>query len=157
VTDTGFRPAGIETSKLAMPYATVSNGELEPIFHYGCLDYPYGAIRDERDPPGAMARRLHEPRGLRRGPGARRVHGPRDQRHQIPDLVGWRRGRIWYGQRRWGFFTMEHTGGDYGKSTRMFFRPDRQVGMISLTNACLGGGRWAAFSDIERRLFQEFS
>jgi hypothetical protein len=31
------------------------------------------------------------------------------------------------------------------------------VGVISLTNAYLGDGRWAAFSDIERRLFQEFS
>jgi hypothetical protein len=52
---------------------------------------------------------------------------------------------------------MGHTGGDYGESTRMVFRPDRRVGIISLTNAYLGGGRWAAFSDIERRLFQEFS
>jgi hypothetical protein len=62
-----------------------------------------------------------------------------------------------HGQTRWGFFTMGHTGGDYGESTRMFFRPDRRVGIISLTNAYLGDGRWAAFSDIERRLFQEFS
>ena len=39
----------------------------------------------------------------------------------------------------------------------MFFRPDRRVGVTSLTNAYLGDGRWAAFSDIERRLFEEFS
>ena len=50
-----------------------------------------------------------------------------------------------------------HTGGDYGESTRMFFRPDRRVGVISLTNATSARGRWGAFSDIERRLFQEFS
>jgi len=35
MTDTGFRLADIETSNLAKPHATVSNGELEPIFHYG--------------------------------------------------------------------------------------------------------------------------
>jgi hypothetical protein len=54
-----------------------------------------------------------------------------------------------------GFLHDGHTGGDYGESTRMFFRPDR--GVISFTNAYLGHDRWAAFSDIERRLFQEFS
>jgi CubicO group peptidase (beta-lactamase class C family) len=45
MTDTGFRLADIETSNLAMPYATVSQGELEPIFHYGYPDYPDGALR----------------------------------------------------------------------------------------------------------------
>jgi hypothetical protein len=43
------------------------------------------------------------------------------------------------------------------ESSRIFFRPARRVGVISLTNAYLGHRRWAAFSDIERRLFQEFS
>jgi hypothetical protein len=52
---------------------------------------------------------------------------------------------------------MGHTGGDYGVSTRMFFRPDRGVGVICLTNASLGGRRWRAFRDIELRLLDEFS
>ena len=45
MTDTGFRLADIGTSNLAMPYATVSNGDLEPIFHYGYPDYPDGTLR----------------------------------------------------------------------------------------------------------------
>jgi hypothetical protein len=52
---------------------------------------------------------------------------------------------------------MGHTGGDYGVSTRMFFRPDRRVGVVSLTNSYCGGKRWFSFSDIEKRLFREFS
>jgi CubicO group peptidase (beta-lactamase class C family) len=43
MSDTGFRLTDIETSNLAMPFATVANGELEPIFHYGSPDYPEGA------------------------------------------------------------------------------------------------------------------
>jgi CubicO group peptidase (beta-lactamase class C family) len=73
------------------------------------------------------------------------------RRNQIPDLVAWHQGLIWYGERPLGFFTMGHSGGDYGESTRMFFRPDLNVGVISLTNAYVGGHRWTAFIDIERR------
>jgi hypothetical protein len=39
----------------------------------------------------------------------------------------------------------------------MFFRPDRRVGVISLTNAYIGGGRWDSFTDIEVRLLEEFA
>jgi hypothetical protein len=42
------------------------------------------------------------------------------------------------------------------ESSGMFLRLDRHVWVISLTNAPIGQGRWAAFSDIEGGLFQEF-
>jgi CubicO group peptidase (beta-lactamase class C family) len=157
MTDTGFRLADVETSNLAMPYATVSHGDLEPIFHYGYPDYPDGALRTSAM---HLARWLGAFMDFGAFDGARVLDESTVQeirRNQIPDLVGWHQGLIWYGQRRWGFFTLGHTGGDYGESTRMFFRPDRRVGVVSLTNAYLGGPRWAAFRDIERRLFQEFS
>jgi hypothetical protein len=50
---------------------------------------------------------------------------------------------------------MGHTGGDYGVSTRMFFRPDTQVGVVSLTNSSLGARRWDAFRAIDLRVFDE--
>ena len=157
MTDTGFRLADIGTSNLAMPYATVSNGDLEPIFHYGYPDYPDGALRTSA---AHLARWL----GAFMNFGVFESTRVLDEttvreirRNQILDLVRWRQGLIWYGQRRWGFLAMGHTGGDYGETTRMFFRPDRGIGVVSLTNAYLGGRRWAAFSDIERHLFQEFS
>jgi hypothetical protein len=39
----------------------------------------------------------------------------------------------------------------------MFFRPDKGVGVVTLTNSFTAGPNWRAFSDIERRLFAEFS
>jgi hypothetical protein len=39
----------------------------------------------------------------------------------------------------------------------MFFRPDRRVGVVTLTNSYLNNQHWTAFSDIERRMFAEFS
>ena len=50
-----------------------------------------------------------------------------------------------------------HTGGDYGVSTRMFYRPNKDVGVVSLTNAYISGTQWASFTDIETRMFAEFS
>jgi CubicO group peptidase (beta-lactamase class C family) len=84
MTNSGFRLADIDTTNLAMPYATVSHGDLEPIFHYGCPDYPDGAFRDERHAPGEMARCLHEPRGVRGRPGVGRVDGPGDPAQPDP-------------------------------------------------------------------------
>jgi hypothetical protein len=52
---------------------------------------------------------------------------------------------------------MGHTGGDYGVATRMFFRPDKQVGVVSLANSYLGAHRWKAFSEIELAVFDRFS
>jgi CubicO group peptidase (beta-lactamase class C family) len=79
------------------------------------------------------------------------------RRNQIPGIVGWHQGLIWYGKHPHGYPILGHTGGDYGESTRMFFRPDRRVGVVSLTNSHLNSRNWRAFSDIERRLFDEFS
>jgi CubicO group peptidase (beta-lactamase class C family) len=156
MTDSGFRLADVGTTNLAMPYAT-RQGELEPIFHYGYPDYPDGALRSSA---------IHLARWLGAFINFGAFEGVRVlddttvreiRRHQIGDVTDWRQGLIWYGEPTWGFFMMGHTGGDYGESTRMFFRPDRRVGVVSLTNAYLGGRRWGAFSEIERRLFREFS
>ena len=50
---------------------------------------------------------------------------------------------------------MGHAGGDYGVSTRMFFRPDTRVGVVTLTNSYLGGPRWDTFRAIDLRLLEE--
>ena len=156
MTDSGFRLADVGTSNLAMPYA-MRRGEFEPIFHYGYPDYPDGALRSSAN---QLARWLGAFMNFGAFEGVRvldaaTVRGIRT--NQIPDIVDWRQGLIWYGESTWDFFMWGHTGGDYGESTRMFFRPDRRVGVVSLTNAYLGGRRWGAFSEIERRLFREFS
>jgi hypothetical protein len=49
---------------------------------------------------------------------------------------------------------MGHTVGDFGVSTRMFFRPYTRVGVVN-TNSSLGGPRWDAFRAIDLRLLEE--
>jgi CubicO group peptidase (beta-lactamase class C family) len=156
--NSGFRLADISTTNLAMPYhIDRDNGGFAPYFHYGYPDYPDGALRTSA-------------RHLARWLGAFMNQGTFDgvqvlepetvresRRSQVPGLVYWRQGLIWYEERFWGFPLLGHTGGDYGESTRMSFSPERNVGVVSLTNAYLGGARWTAFSDIERYLFDVFS
>jgi CubicO group peptidase (beta-lactamase class C family) len=159
MTESGYRLADLSgTDNLAMPYHyNRHTGDLRPYFQYGYPDYPDGAFRTSA---------LHLATWLGAFMNFGKIRGKRVlsrstvqeiRRNQIPRVVGWHQGLIWYGGSPNGYFRMGHTGGDYGVSTRMFFRPDRRVGVVSLTNSYCGGKRWESFSDIERRLFREFS
>jgi CubicO group peptidase (beta-lactamase class C family) len=158
MTDSGFRLADISTRNLAMPYhVNQTTGAYRPYFQYGYPDYPDGALRTSA---------VHLARWLGAFMNGGAFGGVRVlardtveeiRRNQIPELVGWHQGLVWYGSRGPDYYRMGHTGGDFGVSTRTFFRPDTNVGVISLTNAYLPGRRWAAFRDIEIRLFEEFS
>jgi hypothetical protein len=79
------------------------------------------------------------------------------RRDQIPGLVDWPQGLIWYGDGWPGFSALGHDGGDFGVTTRMFFRPDQRVGVVTLTNSYTNQQHWVRFSDIEAHLFAEFS
>ena len=158
MTDSGYRLADITSPNLAMPYRRNRHtGEFRPFFQYGYPDYPDGALRTSAvhlaNWLGAFMN-LGKLRGMR---VLDRSTVEEIRRNQIPRIVGWHQGLIWYGGDPHGYFRMGHTGGDYGVSTRMFFRPDRRVGVVSLTNAYLGDGRWEAFRDIELRLLDEFA
>lgn len=153
----GYRLADISTTNLAMPYKLDRDtGGFNPYFQYGYPDYPDGALRTSA---------VHLAKWL----GAFMNHGRFDgvrvlehgtvreiRRNQLPEIASWHQGLIWYGSAPQGYFRMGHTGGDYGVSTRMFFRPDRELGVVSLTNADLAGQRWDAFRAIDLRIFDEF-
>lgn len=156
MTHSGYRLADIHSSNVAMPYSRTEHG-FEPIFQYGYPDYPDGALRTSA---AYLARWLGAFMnfGAFRGTRVLEAETVREiRRNQIPGIVGWHQGLIWYGKHPHGYPILGHTGGDYGESTRMFFRPDRRVGVVSLTNSYLNSRNWRAFSDIERRLFDEFS
>ena len=153
----GFRLADITTPNLAMPYRLDQQaGTFEPYFQYGYPDYPDGALRTSA---------VHLARWL----GAFMNFGTFDsvrvlnrstireiRREQLPYPASWHQGLIWYGAAPRGYFRMGHTGGDFGVSTRMFFRPDRRIGVVSLANAYLPGRRWDAFRAIDLKVFDEF-
>jgi CubicO group peptidase (beta-lactamase class C family) len=158
MTDSGFRRSDVTTPNLAMPYhIDRETRRFLPYFQYGYPDYPDGALRTSAVNLatwlGAFMHfgKFRDVRVLER----RTVEEIR--RGQIPRIVPWQQGLVWYGVTTGKYMRMGHTGGDFGMSSRMFFRLDRKVGVVSLTNAYLSGRRWDAFRDIEIRLFDEFS
>jgi CubicO group peptidase (beta-lactamase class C family) len=158
MTNSGFRLADISRTNLAMPYRLDQHtGEFKPYYQYGYPDYPDGALRTSAVQLADWLGSFMNFGKLRGSRVLERSTVEEIRRNQIPDIVGWHQGLIWYGGNRHGYFRIGHTGGDYGVSTRMFFRPDRRVGVITLTNRSLGGPRWDAFRDIELRLLEEFA
>jgi CubicO group peptidase (beta-lactamase class C family) len=156
MTNSGFRLADVDASSVAMPYTSSPQG-FDPIFQYGYPDYPDGEVRTSAR---HLARWLGAFMNFGEFQGVRVLDCDtvkEIRRNQIPDIVSWPQGLIWFGETSDGFPTLGHDGGDFGVSTRMFFRPDALVGVVSLTNSYLYNHHWLAFSDIERRLFDEFS
>jgi CubicO group peptidase (beta-lactamase class C family) len=158
MTDTGFRLADIGTPNLAMPYKRDrETGTFSPYFQYGYPDYPDGEMRTSARHLAAWLGafmnfgKLGDVRVLKRDTVTE------IRRHQLGLMVPWHQGLIWYGSSAPGYFRLGHTGGDYGVTTQMFFRPDTKVGVISLTNSYLGAARWKPFRDIQLRMFEEFS
>jgi CubicO group peptidase (beta-lactamase class C family) len=155
MTNSGYRLADVNASSVAMPYSSSPQG-FDPIFQYGYPDYPDGEVRTSAR---HLARWLGAFMNFGEFQGVRVLD--RDtvkeiRRNQIPDLVSWQQGLIWFGEGWDGFSTLGHDGGDYGVTTRMFFRPDERVGVVTLTNSYLNQQHWVAFSDIEARMFDEF-
>jgi CubicO group peptidase (beta-lactamase class C family) len=158
MTDSGFRLADIGTPNLAMPYKVDrESGAFTPYFQYGYPDYPDGELRTSARHLAAWLGafmnfgKLGDVRVLDRDTVIE------IRRHQLGRMVSWHQGLIWYGSSAPGFFRLGHTGGDYGVSTQMFFRPDTRVGVITLTNSSMGVPRWRHFRDIQLRMFEEFS
>jgi CubicO group peptidase (beta-lactamase class C family) len=153
----GFRLADITTPNLATPYRLdKETGAFEPFFQYGYPDYPDGALRTSA---AHLARWLAAFMAFGSLDGVRVLEPDtvREIRHnQLRGTVWWHQGLIWYGSSPNGYFRMGHTGGDFGVSTRMFFRPDTKVGVVSLTNSYLGAPRWDAFRAIDLRIFDEY-
>jgi hypothetical protein len=75
-------------------------------------------------------------------------------RPQFPDVVE-RQGIIWYPVQRTDDLYWGHTGGDWGVSTRCFFRESDGTGVITLTNGTPVRHGWRAIRDVEKRLFAE--
>jgi len=158
MTNSGFRLADISTPNLAMPYKILRpGGGFEPYFQYGYPDYPDGALRTSAE---HLARWLGAFIQFGEFQGVRVLDEAtvrETRRNQLAGITSWRQGLIWYCIRSGAALRMGHTGGDYGVSTRMFFQPRSGVGVVSLTNASIGGSKWKAFRDVEHRLFDIFA
>jgi len=152
---TGWHLANVPRRAVAMPYKYIAYRDaFRPYGQYGYPDYPDGELRTCSTDlarhlmmvisGGALGGvRLLQERTVRR------MLSP-----QVPDVVE-RQGIIWYPVTRTDGVYWGHTGGDWGVSTRCFFRLSDGTGVITLTNGTPVHQGWRAIRDVEKRLFAE--
>jgi CubicO group peptidase (beta-lactamase class C family) len=153
MTRSGYHLADISTSDLAVPYrCDIHTREFTAFPQYGYGDFPCGCMRTSANALSIWLRCF-----MNRGTldGTRILHAATVKEIMRPQLRGteWGQGLIWYRVREAGNLLIGHNGGDYGVTTNMYFAPDRDVGVITLTNRYIGGWpAWYAFLDIQDRL-----
>lgn len=150
----GFHLADISTPNLAVPYhCDLQTRVFTPFAQFGYADYPCGCMRTSANALSIWLRCF-----INEGTfdGTTILQPATVQEIMRPQLKGieWGQGLIWYRIREAGNLLIGHNGGDYGVSTNMYIAPDRDVGVITLTNRYIGGWpEWYAFLDIQDRLF----
>jgi CubicO group peptidase (beta-lactamase class C family) len=128
---TSWRLAGIDESKLAMPYDKSWSGYV-PFGHYGEPDYPDGMLRTSVNELSQfliayMQGGEHNGRKILR---SSTVEDMLDRQTSLDRSVG----LAWFnrsvgGRRVWG-----HDGDDHGAGTKMWLDPDDKIGVILMTN-----------------------
>ena len=150
MTDTSWRLAGVDISRLAVPYHyDKAANRFTPIAQYGYPDYPDGALRTS---PAHLARFLSAiSHGGSTSDGVRILKASTVTETLTNQKVApWRQGLIWYGSGNamtgplWG-----HNGGDKGVATYEFFSPSSGDGVVLLSN---GGWTSAAAGHAYRRI-----
>ncbi|MDP9242531.1 MAG: beta-lactamase family protein [Actinomycetota bacterium] len=152
---TGWHLADVPRTAVAMPYKYIAYRDaFRPFGQYGYPDYPDGELRT---PSTDLARHLMM---IISGGGLGGVRLLQERtvremlRPQFPDVVE-RQGIIWYPVQRTDDLYWGHTGGDWGVSTRCFFRQSDGTGIITLTNGTPVRHGWRALRDVEIRLFAD--
>ncbi len=152
---TGWHLADIPRQAVAMPYKYIAYRDaFRPYGQYGYPDYPDGELRTSSTD---LARHLMMIMSGGALGGVRLLQEGTVRkmlRPQFPDVVE-RQGIIWYPVQRTDDLYWGHTGGDWGVSTRCFFRESDGTGVITLTNGTPVRHGWRALRDVEIRLFAE--
>jgi CubicO group peptidase (beta-lactamase class C family) len=153
--NTGWHLEDVDRSAVAMPYKYIAyRDRFRPFGQYGYPDYPDGQLRARSTD---LARHLMAFISGGHLGGARILEAATVEqmlRPQYPDVVR-RQGIIWYPVTRSDGVYWGHTDGDWGVSTRCFFRRRDGTGVIVLTNGTPVRHGWRALRDIELRLFRE--
>jgi CubicO group peptidase (beta-lactamase class C family) len=144
---TSWKLAGIDRSRLAMPYDKNDSGYV-PYGQYGEPDYPDGMLRTSAN---ELARFLLAYMEGGTYDGAR-ILKPKTVKRMLKrqTRLDKDQGLVWYeesvGKRTvWG-----HDGSDNGASAKMWFDPERNEGVIVMAN-----GVWDNADKLVARLFEE--
>lgn len=134
MTDTGWRLAGLDSSRIALPYYYSSGeGGFVSFGLYGYPDIPNGALRTTA---AQLAKFLLMFMGGGVYNGTRLLESSTVDEMlapQIPDLDP-TQGLIWYASRFGNREFVGHNGSDDGASANMFYEPASGTGIIVLTN-----------------------
>ncbi len=134
MTDTAWRLAGLDVSRVAFPYAyDRPTRSYRSYGHYGYPDVPNGALRSSA-PQLAKFLLMFMNGGVYNGTRILSVATVDSMRMpQVPDLDP-NQGLMWFSERVRGHDLVGHNGGDDGVSTAMFYEPDTGIGIIVLAN-----------------------
>jgi CubicO group peptidase (beta-lactamase class C family) len=129
---TSWRLAGIDQSILAMPYDKDDSG-FTPYGQYGEPDYPDGMLRTSVNELARFVSAYMQG-GRFEGRQILKPTSVQDMlRSQTP--LDPRQGFVWYKRERSGGWRVwGHDGSDNGAGAKMWFDPDRKVGVILVTN-----------------------
>ena len=150
MSETSFRLAELDPSRIAIPQAWDSDGFVE-LGHHGFPDYPAGTLRTSAP---QLARFLlmvmngGEYLGVRLLAPAMVRQMLTPQYPSLDPAIG----MLWFIIPQDSDVIIGHEGEDPGVNTLMYFRPKDQVGVIVLSN---GNSRFPATHVVAARLFDE--
>ena len=155
MTGTSWRLAQADTKTLAMPHRTCRvTGEWEAVGHYGYPDYPNHCLRTNaadlaRFMTAMMNQGTLDDAKLLQSQTVADMQSVCYREFAPYQALGW-----FYEDSNDGGQLVGHGGADHGVLHRMFYRPDREVGVILLTNGDPSRkGLWNLVG-IESRLFE---
>jgi len=154
MTDTSWFLAGLDESKIAMPYEYLpALDSYRPYGQYGFPDYPDGQLRTTLQ---QLAKFQMAFIGDGEWDGRRILETATVEemrRQQVPDIEP-TQGLVWYYTSQLGDETvlLGHNGGDDGVATEMFFRVSDDLGFILLMNTDWTTEIYYQVMEIEKRL-----
>lgn len=137
MTDTAWRLAALDASRVALPYAFRRGKGYVSYGHYGYPDIPNGALRTTATQLAKFLLMFMNG-GSHNGQTILQPGTVADMTAaQIPGIDP-AQGLIWYHQRIRQHAMIGHDGGDDGVSTAMFYEPSSNTGIIVLANGNKG-------------------
>ena len=135
MTGSSFRLAGMDRSRLAMPYAVrKKSGQLKALGHHGYLDFPAGTLRTSAP---QLARFLLCFIGHGKIDDVRILKESTVRQMQTVPFanVAPKQGLVWYYDKVGGSRVLAHDGSDPGVTALICFRPRDGSGFVLMMNA----------------------
>jgi CubicO group peptidase (beta-lactamase class C family) len=142
MTESSWFLAGIDRSRLAMPYTTDASGNFVPTGYYCYPDYPNGQLRTSANQLARFLMMFASGGSL----GGARLLSSASVTEMMTTQPGSGEGLSWETFTFGGHRVLGHSGVDQGISTDMWFDPATGAGFIVLTNSNVFLAHYAQFN-----------